>query len=91
MKLSTRFIVYVAALVIGSMLIEVLFMVPISQMQEAMNWDDLATGTLAELGITAIDHVDISYNGGHPGMAEPHYHFRLVLVDAATQEGALNP
>ena len=142
MKLSTKFIVYVAALVIGSMalaqtpdvpdgwvpvtellplpdfipgagalyiqpdnapvgpwlaygrdgtLIEVLFMVPISQMQEAMNWDDLATGTLAELGITDIDHVDISYNGGHPGMAEPHYHFRLVVVDAATQEGALTP
>jgi|SRR5690554_926714 len=72
-------------------LIEVLFMVPVSQMQEAVNWDDLATGTLAELGITAIDHVDISYNGGHPGMAEPHYHFRLVLVDAATQAAALNP
>lgn len=72
-------------------LIEVLFMVPISQMQEAANWDDLATGTLAALGIEAIDHVDISYNGGHPGMAEPHYHFRLVLVDAATQEAALTP
>lgn len=72
-------------------LIEVLFMVPISEMQQAMNWDDLATGTLAELGIDSIDHIDISYNGGHPGMAEPHYHFRLVLVDAATQNAALNP
>lgn len=72
-------------------LVEVLFMVPVSEMQEATNWDDLATGTLAKLGIDTIDHVDVSYNGGHPGMAEPHYHFRLVLVDAATQDAALNP
>ena len=73
------------------MLVEVLFMVPLSQMEEATNWEDLATGTLADLGIDTIDHVDVSYNGGHPGMAEPHYHFRLVLVDAATQDAALNP
>ena len=71
-------------------LIEILFMVPVSSMQAAENWEDLATGLLSELGVT-IDHVDISYNGGHPGMAEPHYHIRLVLVDAATQDAALTP
>lgn len=71
-------------------LIEILFMVPISSMQSAENWNDLATGLVSELGVT-IDHVDFSYNGGHPGMAEPHYHIRLVLVDAGTQEIALNP
>lgn len=70
-------------------LVEVLFMVPLSGMQAAENWNELATGLLAELGM-AVDHVDISYNGGHPGMAEPHYHIRLVLVDHATQEGALS-
>lgn len=71
-------------------LVEVLFMVPLSQMQDATNWDDLATGFLDQLGVT-IDHVDISFNGGHPGMAEPHYHFRLVVVDAQTQQSLLNP
>ena len=71
-------------------LVEVLFMVPLSQMQDAANWDDLATGFLGQLGVT-IDHVDISFNGGHPGMAEPHYHFRLVVVDAQTQQSLLNP
>ena len=71
-------------------LVEVLFMVPLSQMQNADNWDDLATGLVSELGVT-IDHVDISFNGGHPGMAEPHYHFRLVVVDAQTQQSLLNP
>lgn len=71
-------------------LVEILFMVPLSQMQDAANWDDLAAGLIAELGVT-IDHVDITFNGGHPGMAEPHYHFRLAVVDAATQQTLLNP
>ena len=72
-------------------LIEVLYMVPISAMSEAADWNDLATGPLADLGIQSIDHVDITYNGGHPGVAEPHYHIRLVVVDDATQQSALNP
>ncbi len=71
-------------------LVEVLFMVPLSAMNSNTNWDDLATGLIAELGVT-IDHVDVSFNGGHPGMAEPHYHFRLVVVDAQTQQDLLNP
>jgi len=71
-------------------LAEILFMVPLSAMQAAENWDDLATGLVSELGVS-IDHVDLSYNGGHPGMAEPHYHVRLVLVSAAVQERVLNP
>lgn len=69
-------------------LIEVLFMVPLSGMTAAQNWDDLATGLIRDLGAT-VDHVDVSYNGGHPGMAEPHYHIRLVLVDDATQQAQL--
>lgn len=69
-------------------LIEVLFMVPLSAMTAAQNWDNLATGFIAQLGVT-VDHVDVSYNGGHPGMAEPHYHIRLVLVDDATQQAQL--
>lgn len=69
-------------------LLEVLFMVPISAMNEAQNWDNLATGLLSGNGL-AVDHVDVSYNGGHSGMAEPHYHIRLVLVDDATQQAGL--
>lgn len=72
-------------------LIEVLYMVPISSMSEAVNWDNLVTGPLAELGIQTINHVDITYNGGHPGVAEPHYHIRLAVVEDATQQSALNP
>ena len=70
-------------------LLEVLFMVPLSAMTAAENWDNLATGLLSSNGL-AVDHVDISYNGGHSGMAEPHYHIRLVLVDDATQQAGLS-
>jgi len=28
--------------------------------------------------------VDISYNAGHPGVAEPHYHITVWHVDPAT-------
>lgn len=71
-------------------LIEVLFMIPVSGMDKAQNWNDLAAGLLAQIGLT-VDHVDVSYNGGHPGLAEPHYHIRLAFVDAATQQAQLNP
>lgn len=72
-------------------IIEVLYMIPVSEMGKAMDWMDLGTGLFTQLGFGAVDHVDITYNGGHPGMAEPHYHFRMVLVDHETQEAALNP
>ena len=71
-------------------LVEALFMVPLGQMQAATDWDDLAAGLLAELGLT-VDHVDVTFNGGHPGMAEPHHHVRLALTDHATQQAALTP
>lgn len=69
-------------------LVEVLFMVPVADMQSAENWDDLAAGLLEELGLS-VDHVDVTYNGGHPGMTEPHYHFRMAFVDHATHTSLL--
>ena len=71
-------------------LVEVLFMVPVSEMTSGVDWDDLAAGLLAQLGLT-VDHVDVTFNGGHPGMAEPHYHVRLAFVDHAAQGRLLTP
>lgn len=71
-------------------LVEVVYMVPLADLDKESNWDELKADVLSELGVTAINHVDISYNGGHPGMEEPHYHIRLVLVDEATQQSALS-
>lgn len=69
-------------------LVEVLFMIPVADFDASKNWSDLGKGLLAQIGLT-VDHVNITYNGGHPGMAEPHYHIRLAFVDAAKQEKLL--
>lgn len=71
-------------------LVEVLFMVPVSQMAESGNWDNLASGTFETLGISSVDHVDLTFNPGHAGMAEGHYHIRLVLLDDSAQRAALS-
>lgn len=69
-------------------LVEVLFMISVADIQAAEEWTDLARDLLATVG-GVVDHVDITYTGGHPGLAEPHYHVRLVLVAPDVQEGAL--
>lgn len=71
-------------------LVEALYMVPLTEMDAATNWDNLSTDVLTQLGVTKIDHVDVTFNGGHPGMAEPHYHIRLAVVDDSTQQAALS-
>lgn len=69
-------------------LVELLYMVPLSQLDAAGSWEALGAGVVASLGVS-IDHLDITFNGGHPGMAEPHYHLRLALIDHAGQQAAL--
>ncbi len=46
-------------------------MVPLSLMTPDMNLADLK----APAG--TVDHVDMMYNAGHPGVAEPHVHIVL--------------
>jgi hypothetical protein len=29
-----------------------------------------------------VDHVDIVFNAGHPGVAEPHYHVIVWYISA---------
>lgn len=57
-------------------LVSTTYMIPLSLMKPDMNLDDLA----APAG--AVDHVDIMYNAGHPGVAEPHIHIVLWNVSA---------
>lgn len=51
-------------------LVEVLYMVPLSQMNESQNWDGLSAGVLEQLGVS-VNHVDITYNGGTPAWPNP--------------------
>jgi hypothetical protein len=56
--------------------VSTIYMIPLSAMTADMNLNDLATSG------AAVDHTDIVYNAGHPGVAEPHIHIVLWNVSA---------
>ncbi|HRN77088.1 DUF5602 domain-containing protein [Ottowia sp.] len=60
-------------------LVTTTYMIPLSMMKPNMNLDDL------KVPAGAIDHVDIQYNAGHPGVAEPHVHIVLWNVPAVQE------
>lgn len=61
-------------------LVSTVYMVPLA----AMN----AHEQFKALGVagTEVNSVDIYYNAGHPGVAEPHYHITLWHVTPASAE-----
>lgn len=58
-------------------LVNTTYMIPLSTMTADMHLNELKVGS------NAVDHVDVMYNAGHPGVAEPHIHVVLwhVSVD----------
>jgi hypothetical protein len=61
-------------------LVSTIYMIPLSMMKGEMNLDNLA----APGG--NVDHVDVVYNAGHPGVEEPHIH--VVLWHVARDQEA---
>ncbi len=55
-------------------LVSSVYMVPLSDMNAQKAFTDL--GAAHE----RVDHVDIVYNAGHPGVAMPHYHIIVWYV-----------
>lgn len=55
-------------------LVSTIYMIPLADMKPDMNLNDLK----APGGV--VDHTDIVYNAGHPGVAEPHIHIVLWHV-----------
>ena len=54
-------------------------MIPLKMLNEKQTLNDLrAYGD-------RVDHVDLYYNAGHPGVAEPHYHIVMWHVDKARE------
>src|SRR4051812_3079387 len=52
-------------------LVSTIYMIPVEDLQGKKKFDDLkATGG-------TVDHVDMYYNAGHPGVEKPHYHIVL--------------
>jgi hypothetical protein len=60
-------------------LVSTIYMVPLKMMNEHKKLDALpAPGG-------NVDHVDVYYNAGHPGVPEPHYHIVLWHVTDAEE------
>ena len=60
-------------------LVSTIYMLPIKDLKPDKRFDDLA----APGG--NVDHVDVYYNAGHPGVEEPHVHVVLWHVAAAEE------
>ena len=53
-------------------LVSSIYMIPLKDMNAQKAFAGLKTGKGEQ-----VDHVDVVFNAGHPGVAEPHYHFIL--------------
>src|SRR5262245_33492405 len=64
-------------------LVSTVYMIPLKDFEARKGLDNLpvAKGT-------KVDHVDVQFNAGHPGVAEPHYHVILWHV-SPTQAASL--
>ncbi|HET9332055.1 MAG TPA: hypothetical protein VFQ21_00575 [Gemmatimonadota bacterium] len=57
-------------------LLSTVYMLPLSALNARQDFTGLATGG------AAVDRVDVQFNAGHPGVAEPHVHVVLWHVPA---------
>jgi hypothetical protein len=60
-------------------LVNITYMVPLKDIDGHKNFEKL--GEVAA-GVK-VDHTDIQYNPGHPGVEEPHYHIVQWLISPA--------
>jgi hypothetical protein len=65
-------------------LVSSVYMVPLGDIAAHKAFNNLAAAR------EKVDHVDMYYNAGHPGVAEPHYHVVIWYV-SPQQAAALEP
>jgi hypothetical protein len=58
-------------------LVSSIYMIPLKDMNAKKGFTNLKAAH------ANVDHVDIVYNAGHPGVAEPHYHMIVWYVSPA--------
>ena len=61
-------------------LVSSVYMIPIKDITAHKAFNNLAVAK------EKVDHVDMYYNAGHPGVAEPHYHMVMWYVSAQQAE-----
>lgn len=63
-------------------LVNVIYMVPLKQLDAHTNAENLG----AAVAGLKINHTDIDFNPGHPGVEEPHFHITEWLISHEEQE-----
>lgn len=61
-------------------LVSSIYMIPMKDLEAHKTFDDLAVAQ------EKVDHVDLYFNAGHPGVEEPHYHIVLWYVPEAQEQ-----
>lgn len=56
-------------------LVSTVYMIPIKDIEAHKKFDDLSVAKDMK-----VDHVDMYFNAGHPGVPEPHYHVILWYI-----------
>ncbi|MGQ7790965.1 DUF5602 domain-containing protein [Faunimonas sp. B44] len=60
-------------------LVSTIYMIPVEDLTPEKRFEDLS------LGNGNVDHVDVYFNAGHPGVEKPHAHVVLWHVPAADE------
>lgn len=60
-------------------LVSTIYMIPLKDMNDHKKFDDLPSPG------GKVDHLDLYFNAGHPGVEEPHYHIVLWHVSKAAE------
>ncbi|HZH25649.1 MAG TPA: DUF5602 domain-containing protein [Azospirillaceae bacterium] len=60
-------------------LVSTIYMVPLEDIQAQKRFDNLTSAG------ANVDHVDMYFNAGHPGVEKPHYHIVLWHVTQADE------
>lgn len=60
-------------------LVSTVYMIPVEDLNPQKSFDDLASPG------GAVDHVDVYFNAGHPGVEKPHAHVVLWHVPASEE------
>ena len=61
-------------------LVSTVYMIPMEDMEAQKEFDRLQAAS------KPVDHVDLYYNAGHPGVEKPHYH--VILWHVSEEEAA---
>jgi Hypothetical protein TTHB210 len=56
-------------------LVSTVYMIPLKDINDHKAFNDLAVAQGQK-----VDHVDLYYNAGHPGVDQPHYHIILWYI-----------